>query len=104
MLNQSALTLLNQQNGQPAFKLFSFEDNGFFDQLQRNNFFSLIWIKEGSGIVNADFGRYHFKENTLFSFAPYQPYIFSTEQPIKGIVIYFHSDFFCIHKHQKELE
>ena len=104
MLNPSAFTLLNQQNGQPAFKLFSFEDNGFFDQLQRNHFFSLIWIKEGSGVVNADFEGYHFKENTLFTFAPYQPYIISTEKPIKGIVIYFHSDFFCIHKHQKELE
>jgi AraC family transcriptional regulator, transcriptional activator of pobA len=104
MLNQSAFTLLNQQNGKPAFKLFSFEDNGFFDHLQRNNFFTLIWIKEGSGKVNADFEGYDFKENTLFTFAPYQPYIFSTEKPIKGIAIYFHFDFFCIHKHQKELE
>jgi AraC family transcriptional regulator, transcriptional activator of pobA len=104
MFNQTAFTLLNQQNGKPAFKLFSFEDNGFFDHLQRNNFFTLIWIKEGSGKVNADFDGYDFKENSLFTFAPYQPYIFSADKPIKGIAIYFHFDFFCIHKHQKELE
>ena len=104
MLNQSAFTLLNQQNGNPAFKLFSFEDNGYFDHLQRNNFFTLIWIKEGSGKVNADFESYDFGENTLFAFAPYQPYIISTDKPVKGIAIYFHADFFCIHKHQKELE
>jgi AraC family transcriptional regulator, transcriptional activator of pobA len=104
MLNQSSFTLLNQQNGKPAFKLFSFEDNDFFDHLQRNNFFTLIWIKEGSGKVNADFDEFDFKENTLFTFAPYQPYIFSTEKPIRGTAIYFHSDFFCIHKHQKEIE
>ena len=63
MLNQSAFSLLNQQTGKPAFKLFSFEDNSIFDHLQRNNFFTLIWIKEGSGKVNVDFEGYDFKEN-----------------------------------------
>ena len=55
MINQSSFTLINQQNGNPAFKLFSFEDNDFFDHLQRNNFFTLIWVMEGAGKVNADF-------------------------------------------------
>ena len=104
MLNQSNFTLINQQNGNPAFKLFSFEGNEFFDHLQRNNFFTLIWVTEGAGTVNADFDGYHFEANSLFTFAPYQPYVFTTTKPIKGIAIYFHFDFFCIHKHQKELE
>lgn len=104
MINQSSFTLINQQNGNPAFKLFSFEDNDFFDHLQRNNFFTLIWVMEGAGKVNADFDGYDFEANSLFTFAPYQPYVFTTTQPIKGIAIYFHFDFFCIHKHQKELE
>src|SRR5664279_910307 len=104
MLNQSSFTLINQQNGNPAFKLFSFEDNCFFDHLQRNNFFTLIWVMEGAGTVNADFDGYGFEANSLFTFAPYQPYVFTTTRPIKGIAIYFHFDFFCIHKHQKELE
>ena len=104
MLNQSTFTLLNQQNGKPAFKLFSFEDNCYFDHLQRNNFFTLIWVTEGAGTVNANFEGYDFEANSLFTFAPYQPYVFTTTKPIKGIAIYFHFDFFCIHKHQKELE
>ncbi len=104
MLNQSSFTLVNQQNGNPAFRLFSFEDNSFFDQLQRNNFFTLIWVTEGAGRVNADFDGYDFEANSLFTFAPYQPYVFTTTKNIKGIAIYFHFDFFCIHKHQKELE
>ncbi|HEY6435742.1 MAG TPA: helix-turn-helix domain-containing protein [Ignavibacteriaceae bacterium] len=103
MLNQSAFTLVNQQNGNLAFKLFSFEDNGHFDQLQRNNFFSLIWVTEGSGKVNADFAEYDFGANSLFAFAPYQPYLFSETRSIKGIAIYFHPEFFCIHKHDKEV-
>jgi AraC family transcriptional activator of pobA len=104
MLNQSNFTLINQQNGNPAFKLFSFEGNDFFDHLQRNNFFTLIWVTEGAGTVNADFNGYNFEANSLFTFAPYQPFVFTTTKPIKGIAIYFHFDFFCIHKHQKELE
>jgi AraC family transcriptional regulator, transcriptional activator of pobA len=104
MFDQTSFTLLNQQNGKPAFKLFTFENNGFSEDLQRNAFFTLIWIKEGSGKVNADFEEYNFKENTLFTFAPYQPHIFSAEKPLKGMAIFFHPDFFCIHKHQKELE
>ena len=67
-------------------------------------FFTLIWVTEGAGKVNADFEGYDFEANSLFTFAPYQPYVFTTTSPIKGIAIYFHFDFFCIHKHQKELE
>ncbi|MEO5891767.1 MAG: helix-turn-helix domain-containing protein [Ferruginibacter sp.] len=104
MLNQSNFTLINQQTGNPAFKLFAFEGNDFFDHLQRNNFFTLIWVTEGAGIVNADFDGHNFEANSLFTFAPYQPFVFTTTKPIKGIAIYFHFDFFCIHKHQKELE
>ena len=103
MLNQTAYTLVNPQNGNLAFKLFSFDDNSFFENLQRNNFFSLIWVTHGNGKVKADFAEYNFDESSLFAFAPYQPFIFTEASKIKGIAIYFHSDFFCIHKHQKEI-
>ena len=103
MLNQSAYTLVNPQNGNLAFKLFSFEDNSHFDHLQRNNYFSLIWIKEGNGKLKADFADYDFEANNLFAFSPYQPYMFAAEKPIKGIAIYFHAEFFCIYKHHKEV-
>jgi len=103
MLNQSTFTLVNPQNGNLAFKLFSFEDNGFFDHIQRNNYFSLIWVQEGNGKVKADFAEYDFEANTLFAFSPYQPYMITTKESIKGVAIYFHSEFFCIFKHHKEV-
>ena len=74
MLNQSDLTLINQQNGRPAFKLFSFEGNDYFNELQRNNFFTLIWLMEGAGTINADFDG-HLLKQTVFYVCPYQPYI-----------------------------
>jgi len=102
MTNQTTFTLVNEQNGNLAFKLFSFEDNSYFDHLQRNNHYSLIWVREGKGKLKTDFSEWNFEQNSLFSFTPYQPFMFSSNL-VKGITIYFHSDFFCIHKHQTEV-
>jgi AraC family transcriptional regulator, transcriptional activator of pobA len=102
MADQNSFTLINEQNGNLAFKLFFFEDNSYFDHLQRNNYYSLIWVREGTGKLKTGFSEYNFEQNSLFSFAPYQPFLFSSKL-IKGVAIYFHSDFFCIHKHQTEV-
>lgn len=102
MTAQSVFTLINPQNGNLAFKLFSFEDGSYFDHLQRNNYYSLIWITEGNGKIKADFSEYNFEQNTLFAFSPYQPFMFLSES-IKGMAIHFHPDFFCIHKHHNEV-
>jgi AraC-like DNA-binding protein len=103
MLNQSTFTLVNPQSGNLAFKFFSFDDNGFFDSIQRNNYFSLIWVTHGNGKIKADFAEYDFEANSLFAFSPYQPYMITTDKAIKGIAIYFHPEFFCIYKHHKEV-
>ena len=102
MTDQVVFTLINEQNGNLAFKLFSFQDNSYFDHLQRNNYYSLIWVKEGIGKLKTNFSEYNFGKNSLFSFAPYQPFMLSSTS-VKGVAIYFHSDFFCIHKHQTEV-
>jgi AraC family transcriptional activator of pobA len=103
MTNPTALTLVNPKNSNLAFKLFSFEDNSYFDYLQRNNYYSLIWITSGSGKVKADFSEYNFVQDSLFAFSPYQPFMLSAVENIRGCVIQFHPDFFCIHLHQKEV-
>jgi AraC family transcriptional regulator, transcriptional activator of pobA len=100
---QNTFTLINPQNGNLAFKLFSFDNNAYFDHLQRNNYYSLIWIKNGTGKVKADFSEYDFIQNMLFAFSPYQPFMFLPNENIEGIVLQFHPDFFCIHKHQPEV-
>lgn len=103
MTNQSAYTLVNPQNGNLAFKLFSFDNNTFFDEIQRLNYFTLIWIQKGNGKVKVDFSEYDFTKNQLLAFAPYQPFMLSSTNAIEGVVIHFHSDFFCILKHHHEV-
>lgn len=103
MLNQSVFTLVNPQNGNLGFKLAEFEDNSSFDHLQRHNYFSLIWVMEGSGELKADFSEYKFSENSLLAFSPYQPFMISKAKNVKGVAIHFHPEFFCILKHHKEV-
>ncbi len=103
MFDQSTFTLVNPQNGNLAFKLSSFDHNQQFKEIQRLNYFSLLWIKNGNGIVKVDFSEYDFLENQLLAFAPYQPFMLTSNEKIEGIVLHFHPEFFCIHKHQAEI-
>ena len=102
MSNQTDLSIVSQVNGSLLFRLSKFEENCFSDQVQRNNHFSLIWIKEGTGKVKTGFSACDFQDNTLFAFAPFQPFVFSTDIPVKGIVIDFYTEFIFIHEHEKE--
>jgi AraC-like DNA-binding protein len=103
MIDQSTFTLVNPQNGNLAFKLFSFESISCFDHIQRLNYYSLIWIQKGKGKVKVDFSEYDFSENQLLAFAPYQPFMLSSVDAIEGKVVHFHPDFFCIMKHHDEV-
>lgn len=100
---QNTFTMVDPINGNLAFKLFWFENNSYFDHLQRNNYFSVIWIKEGSGKLRSDFSEYDFDANTLLAFTPYQPFMLASDKNLSGVAIQFHPDFFCIHKHHKEV-
>lgn len=103
MMNQSTFTLVNPQNGNLGFKLSEFKDHSSFDHIQRNNYFTLIWIIEGEGEFKADFSSYQFKSNSILAFSPYQPFMISKAGKMHGVSIHFHSDFFCILKHHKEV-
>lgn len=103
MTDKNTFTLVDPPTGNLALKIFSFENNSHFDHLQRLNYYSLIWMKKGSGTVKADFSEYSFSQNTLFAFSPFQPFMFHVSGPVEGIVLNFHPDFFCIHKHHQEI-
>ena len=102
MNDQTDSTLIDPQNGNLAFKIFHFEDNSRFDHIQRNNYYSLVWITKGRSVLKADFTEYDLPENNMIAFSPYQPFMLSTEK-ISGVALHFHPDFFCIHKHQSEV-
>lgn len=103
MSSSSTFTLVNPQNGNLAFKIFPYTDNSIFDHLQRLNYYSMLIVTEGEGILKADFSEYSFSGPSLMCFTPYQPFLVDASKNFKGIAINFHPDFFCIHKHHNEV-
>lgn len=102
-MQNNNFTLINPQTGNLAFKIYHLEKDNPFDHIQRLNYYSLIWIQKGNGTLKADFYEYDFNENMLLSFSPYQPFMLCAKANLSGVVIHFHPDFFCIHKHHKEV-
>ncbi|MEP6746471.1 MAG: helix-turn-helix domain-containing protein [Bacteroidota bacterium] len=100
---QTAFTLTDPQTGNLAFKIFSFSDNSMFDHLQRMNYYTMLVVTAGEGKIKADFNEYGFTGPVLMCFAPYQPFLVTAETDFTGIAINFHPDFFCIHRHHKEV-
>ncbi|MEO8885524.1 MAG: helix-turn-helix domain-containing protein [Mucilaginibacter sp.] len=100
---QTAFTLVDPNTQALAFKIFAFEDDSYFAEVKNQNYYSIILVTEGRGKLYADFSEYTFEANNLMCFSVYQPYKIKTEGTFKGVLLNFHPDFFCIHKHQKEV-
>ena len=96
MSNLTSRPLPNQQADVFLCKLNRFAEPCFMAEIQRNKHYSLIWITEGTGKLRTGFSEYNFQENTLFAFAPMQPFKFYLDEPVKGIIINFHAGFYCI--------
>ncbi len=103
MIPKNSYTLIDPQTGNLAFKIFSFEGNNHFDHVQRLNYYSMIWVQKGFGKIKANFLEYDLSENSLFCFAPYEPFMICESTDLEGVVLNFHPDFFCIHKHHNEV-
>jgi len=103
MSAQTVLTLINPQNGNLAFKIFSFDDGNYFDHIQRHNYHSMILVTAGTAKLKSGFTECDISKNALLCFAPYQPFMLADAKGIKGVSINFHSDFFCIYKHHREI-
>ncbi|MFY7998197.1 MAG: helix-turn-helix domain-containing protein [Candidatus Kapaibacteriota bacterium] len=103
MAASNVSTLINPQNGNLAFKIFSFEDNHAFDHLQRHNYYSVILIEQGTYSLKADMAEYALEGAAILCFAPYQPFMIRSNSPVRGWALHFHPDFFCIHKHEREV-
>jgi AraC family transcriptional activator of pobA len=95
-------TIINEQNGNLAFKIISFIDNSHFDYFQRNNFHTLVLVNTGEGELVTNFDNFPIDKNSVLTFSPYEPFMIKGKY-CQGIAVQFHSDFFCINKHQAEI-
>ncbi len=99
-----AQIILNQQNGELAFRLERFSDLSAFDHVQRKNYYSLILLHEASFRLLADFSEHELAGSYMICLAPYQPYMLTSKTSCPGVLLNFHPDFFCTYRHQNEVE
>ena len=96
------MMLSNAADGELGFRIIHFEDDRHFSKLQRVPHFSIILVAEGEGKLNADFAGYEISKGTILFFSPFQPFMIQAPL-LKGVMINFHPDFFCIFRHQNEV-
>lgn len=93
--------IANPVDGGLGFQMVHFEDATQFNTLQKFGYFTIIWIMEGNGSLKADFTQYPLQAGSIMFFAPFQPFLITGE--LKGVMMNFHHDFFCIIKHHREI-
>jgi len=102
MKTASATLIRNPADGELGFRILHFEDDKHFNELQRVPYFSIILISEGEGELKADFADYPISKGAILFLSPYQPFMI-VGTSLKGVMINFHPDFFCIFRHQNEV-
>lgn len=99
-----AQTIVDEQNGELAFRLDHFNNLSQFDHLQRKNCYTLILLRKCSLKLVVDFSEYQLSGGHMICLAPYQPYMLTSKEKCSGVLLNFHPDFFCTYRHQNEIE
>jgi len=102
MKTELAMILTNPVNGELGFRIIHFNNDKHFNEVQRVAYFSIILVSEGDGKLKADFTDYQISKGAILFFSPFQPFMIDGTS-LKGVMINFHPDFFCIFRHRIEV-
>lgn len=102
-MNDVPPQLFDPRLGQPALKVETLDAGIALDQPQRFNYFTIVWIRQGRGVFWADLARHAFERQTLLFSVPYQIVRIEQCDPVEGVVIQFHANFFCIETYHAEV-
>jgi AraC-like DNA-binding protein len=84
-----------------AFRVSRFADDTLLQEQKGYHYYSILLVTDGNGTLKADFNEYTFAGNALLTLGLYQS--FQVTGAIKGILLNFHPDFFCIYQHEEEV-
>jgi AraC family transcriptional activator of pobA len=102
MKTGSATIFRNHAGGELGFRIIHFDDDKQFNAVQRVPYFSIILISEGNGELKADFTDYQISKGAILFLSPFEPFMIGG-RTLKGVMINFHPDFFCVLKHRNEV-
>jgi AraC family transcriptional activator of pobA len=103
MISDGSVTLIDPKTNFTALQVNLIDSENNYRAVQRKNYYSILFIKEGSGFFRVDMNQYSFDSNSMFFLTPYQPFQLQYEGLISGLAWHFHPDFFCIERHSKEV-
>lgn len=103
MIAESTFKLVNPADKKLAFSIEPFEDGSRFDSLQRLPYSSVIWITHGQAELKVNFSVYNMQAGNMLFLSPYQPFAITGGERIRGVMINFHPEFFCLFKHTNEI-
>jgi AraC family transcriptional regulator, transcriptional activator of pobA len=103
MIAESPFTIVNPVDKKLIFNITSFDDGSPFSTIQRLPYSSVIWITHGTATLKIDFSLYSLMAGHMLFLSPFQPFSFTDAEGIKGIMINFHPEFFCLFRHENEI-
>jgi len=96
------LLLCDPRNGDPVFKWEPLDPLAIL-QPRRFNYFTILWIQEGRGRFHADLSEFRFRGPALLFSNPYQTLFLAPHSPLRGAILRFHANFFCIETYHEEV-
>ena len=102
MKAEPVMIFRNPVDGELGFRIIHFKGDEHFKEVQRVPYFSIILLSEGDGELKVDFTDYQISKGIILFLSPFQPFMIEG-RTLKGVMINFHPDFFCIFRHQNEL-
>ncbi|MFN7934080.1 MAG: helix-turn-helix domain-containing protein [Bryobacteraceae bacterium] len=97
------LSLYDPRSGGLSLKIEPLHLPAGDSELPRTNYFTIYWVHEGHGLFVADFAGWGFQANSLLCLVPYQLSRIVSETPVRGTIVQFHANFFCIEAHHEEV-
>lgn len=92
--------LFDPRRGDEAFRLGDLNPVAFVEP-KRFNYFTIFFVREGSGVFHTDAFGHPYGSALLLFFNPYQTFHLLPESPHEGTTLQFHANFFCLEAHHE---
>src|SRR5262245_14181253 len=99
MKQASIIPILKFQSGALPFKVqtiknFTEEQDDVNEGPHTHNYYEMIWLISGKGVLNVDMQEHAIESNTIFCLKPNQAHQFQTQVEMEGFVFSFTDSFF----------
>ncbi len=90
------LQLFDPRRGDVAFRMEPLAPGTSYFRPQRCNYFTILFVEEGAGHFHAGISEHAFRGPALLFSNPYQTFFVAAASSVRGVVLQFHANFFCI--------